>query len=73
MCFKKKEKTICDLPCRCEFCEHAAIINDDDNILCDIKGIAEKCGKCKKYVYDPLKRIPKRLPDLPKLTEDDII
>ena len=62
-----------DLPCVCEFCEHAAIINDDENVLCERRGIVSREYKCRKFVYDPLKRFPKPLPPLPKLSEDDLV
>ena len=43
----------------CLYCEHAAPSYDRDVMCCDIKGIV-KCGyKCRKFIYDPLKRIPR--------------
>ena len=72
MCFKKKKETA-DIPVACEFCEHAVLINDEENVLCAKKGIIRRGASCRKYVYDPLKRIPKQLPDIPRLTEDDVI
>ena len=62
-----------DLPCVCEFCEHATTINDEFNVLCNHRGIVNKEYKCKKFVYDPLKRVPRPLPPLPKLTEEDLV
>ncbi len=69
---KNKSKNL-DLPCVCEFCEHAATINDDTNVLCGLRGIVDKEYKCKKFLYDPLKRVPRPLPPLPKLTEEDLV
>lgn len=62
-----------DIPQFCEFCEHAVIINDEENVLCSKKGIIGKKQKCRKYVYDPLKRVPRQLPEIPKLSKDDIL
>ncbi len=70
---KKKKNNNPDLPCICEFCEHAAIINDENNVLCEQRGIVSREYKCKKFAYDPLKREPKPLPPLPKLTEEDLL
>lgn len=71
--FGKKNKNTPDLPRVCEFCEHAAIINDECNVLCDTKGIVNREYKCKKFSYDPLKRVPRTLPPLPKLSEEDLL
>ena len=74
MCFRKKKKNETkDIPVACEFCEHAVLINDEENVLCGKKGIIGKGASCRKYVYDPLKRVPKPLPEIPHLTEDDVI
>lgn len=62
-----------DIPYVCQFCEHAALINDECNVLCEYKGIVNREYKCKKYVYDPLKRVPRTLPPIPKLSEDDVM
>ncbi len=69
----KKKNSNPDLPCVCEFCEHASIINDECNVLCESRGIVNKEYKCKRFVYDPLKRVPKALPPLPKLSEEDLL
>ncbi len=71
--FGKKKKPAPDLPHLCEFCEHAALINDECNVLCDRRGIVNREYSCKKYVYDPLKRVPRTLPPLPKLSEEDLL
>ncbi len=75
MCFKKKNRKTDsrDVQAVCEYCEHAVLINDEENVLCGKKGIINRSSSCRKYVYDPLKRIPKPMPDIPRLSEDDII
>lgn len=45
----------------CRFCQHASGLSDEDHMLCGIRGIVS-CGfVCRKFIYDPLKREPKRL------------
>ncbi len=70
---KKKKADTPDLPSVCEFCEHATILSDECNVLCTDKGIVNREYKCRKFAYDPLKRVPHTLPPLPKLSEDDLI
>ena len=57
---KNKKHTNPDTPKMCLYCENATIISDDDNVLCSIKGIVNKEYRCKKCIYDPLKRRPKK-------------
>jgi hypothetical protein len=72
--FKKKKKSdIKDTPSMCLYCENATAISDDDNILCSFKGIVNKEYKCKKFIYDPLKRVPSPMPPIHKLSEEDMI
>lgn len=73
MMFGKKRKEQPDLPRLCEFCEHASLITDEKNVLCSLHGIVNREYRCKKYTYDPLKRVPHTLPPLPKLTEEDLL
>lgn len=50
MLFKKKiEKS-------CAYCAYGTNL-EDDQILCVKKGVV-KSGKCRKFSYDPTKRIP---------------
>lgn len=71
--FGKKKKLSPDLPRVCEFCEHASLINDEAHVLCTLHGIVKREYHCKKYTYDPLKRVPRTLPPLPKLSEEDVL
>ena len=51
MLFRKKiEKS-------CSYCAHGTKI-DEDQVLCIKKGVVPVCGKCRKFSYDPCKRIP---------------
>lgn len=42
----------------CKYCEFATQRFDTDKILCDKKGVVLAANKCRKFVYDPLKRVP---------------
>lgn len=70
--YKKSEFGDADLPRVCRFCERAALINDDENVLCSERGIVSSEYCCRKYSYDPLKRAPKIPPAPPKFDPDEI-
>jgi len=44
---------------RCAICEHAINIDEND-MLCKKYGVVSCNYACKKFEYDPLKRIPKK-------------
>ena len=51
MLFKKRiEKS-------CSYCAYCTKLNDEQ-ALCIKKGVVELQGKCRKFEYDPCKRIP---------------
>ncbi len=56
----------------CAYCAHAAKI-DDDQVLCMKRGVVSIERKCRKFDYDPLKRVPlKAKPiDFDKYSEED--
>lgn len=41
----------------CEHCRYGTKI-DDEQILCVKRGVMPTDGKCRKFTYDPCKRIP---------------
>ena len=41
----------------CSYCVHAAKLADGQ-ILCSKKGVVPSDGKCMRFRYDPIKRIP---------------
>ena len=63
---KKKGNT--EIERCCARCEHATLLSQCDCILCDKKGVVSETYACRRFVYDPLKRAPKRLPHI--LAED---
>ena len=66
MLFRKK------LPRACIYCAYATKINDSE-ILCMKRGIRNIEGSCRKFQYDPCKRIPvkAKAPDFTEFKEED--
>ena len=56
-------------------CAHCAygVKLDDDSVLCTKKGVRSILGSCRRFKYDPVKRIPKtaKAPDFKKYEEVD--
>ena len=55
----------------CEHCAHGRKSFDGKAVLCDRKGVMPLYHHCRKFRYDPLKRIPFRQPRLGSYTEED--
>ena len=53
--------------CICAYCEKASGIYDEDTMICQSRGIVSKAYSCRKFIYDPLKRIPPKAISAPKL------
>ncbi len=51
----------------CAYCEKATPLVGDDYILCSKKGVVSLTHLCRRFSYDPLKRIPRRTPSMPTL------
>jgi hypothetical protein len=56
---------------RCSYCQNGRNLKDSDMILCPYMGVMTLDSYCKKFKYDHLKRIPKRIPRLPKFDQKD--
>lgn len=56
----------------CAYCVYGAAI-EEDLILCSKKGMRTPDGKCRKFEYDPCKRIPSkaRALDFSKYDKED--
>lgn len=66
MLFRKKiEKS-------CIYCVHGTVL-DSGQVLCVKKGVCAPRTKCRKFRYDPLKRVPvkPKAPDFEKYTEEN--
>ena len=53
MLFRKK------IPSSCQYCTHGVRL-DDEQIVCTKKGLLREDCACRRFRYDPLKRIPPR-------------
>ncbi len=56
----------------CLYCTNSAKLNEDQ-MLCTKRGVVSMDGACRKFRYDPFKRVPARPKalDLSKYEEDD--
>ena len=65
MLFKKKMERSCD------YCAYGTKL-ENDQILCAKKGVVT-CGKCRRFRYDPIKRVPlkPKAIDFEKYDQDD--
>lgn len=55
----------------CSYCKFGKLSSDSNKILCNKKGIVELSDSCKKFKYEPLKRIPTKQKLLPKYKKSD--
>lgn len=46
----------------CAFCECSRSTHDKDFLVCSKNGIVHAAYKCRRFIYDPMKRTPKRAP-----------
>ena len=57
----------------CALCEYSVLCEDEDYVMCEIKGKQLALHKCRRYIYDLTKRNPSRArlikidPDLLKI------
>ena len=56
----------------CSYCAYCTKLNDEQ-ALCIKKGVVELSGKCRKFLYDPCKRIPvkQKTIDFQKYDQED--
>lgn len=57
MLFRKKIEKACG------YCAYATQL-EDGNVLCSKKGVKDAESKCRKFRYDPLRRVPSRMKPL---------
>ncbi len=53
MLFRKKIERAC---CHCIHCT----VLDEEQVLCTKRGLMPVLGKCRKFSYDPIKRVPSK-------------
>jgi hypothetical protein len=57
----------------CEICEYATFLPDSENLLCSKMGVVAADYSCRRFLYDPLKRIPTPAAKLPKFSAEDFL
>ena len=57
----------------CAFCEHATLDAEGSTVSCPYKRNATPEGHCRRFRYDPLKRIPRPKPPMPTLDEESVL
>ena len=57
----------------CEYCARARRAADGRVMLCTRKGVVPLYHRCRKFLYDPLKRVPYRQPALEKYKPEDFV
>lgn len=60
-----------DIPPACEYCEHGRRAADHIMILCKKRGPVSPHYSCRRFLYSPLRRVPKRRPKLPTFSAED--
>lgn len=60
-----------NIPPACEYCDYGKETADGEMILCGKCGLVKPFYSCKKFKYNPLKRIPKPVKPLPKYQKGD--
>ena len=66
---RKKEL---DLDRVCEKCEFSTTICDDFYVLCKKRGVVPAGHSCRRFIYDPLKRDPGKIPSIALPEADEI-
>lgn len=67
----KKQTTVKKSDYCCAICVHGKKAADSEMILCCKKGVLKPDYKCSSFKYDPLRREPKKVPELPTYTAED--
>ena len=55
----------------CAYCERGVPSEGENTILCLRYGVTSPYFKCRRFRYDPLRRIPKIPPPLPTFSLED--
>ncbi|MDR3344953.1 MAG: hypothetical protein LBT21_05120 [Oscillospiraceae bacterium] len=58
-------------PPSCGYCRYGKPAPDGNSVLCPKRGVTHAGMFCKKYSYDPLRRVPKPEPKLPHYSPED--
>lgn len=63
-----------DIEPRCAYCEWGSSLNEEQ-VACLKKGIVSAAGSCRKFRYDPLRRVPPKplRADFSKWKDEDFV
>ena len=58
----------------CEYCQHGTAMRDEQ-ILCAKRGVVSVLDSCRKFRYDPTKRVPLKpeAPDFEQYQQSDFV
>lgn len=70
---QKKEYFGARIDPACEYCKFGTLAQTKTSVLCSKQGLVDLKYSCKKWVYDPIKRVPKRQIERDKLYADLIL
>lgn len=65
------DKIFGDVEPKCAYCEHGQIASNSTQVLCIKRGIFDLSYSCRKFKYDPLKKIPQETPELQQYSAED--
>ena len=55
----------------CAYCERGRQLADGDSVLCALRGVVDASAHCRRFRYDPLKRVPAPPQTVVRLDEDE--
>lgn len=59
---------------RCAYCKRSVVL-DEERVMCVKKGIVSPAGSCRRFKYEPLKRVPPKpaAANFSHLKEEDFV
>lgn len=63
-----------DMEPRCAYCQRGTPL-DGETVMCPKRGVVSAAGSCRRFRYDPLKRVPPKpvSVDFSHLKEEDFV
>lgn len=55
----------------CCYCEHSTPTRSEAHLECRLKGIVAPGESCRRFRYDPLRRVPTRQVVLPRYSDEE--
>ena len=55
----------------CRLCVHGRLTKDKQVVLCLHRGVTAPDDRCRKFCYDPLRRVPFRNPQIETFSKED--